>query len=293
VSTQSLHAHGRYNAGSVKASPGAAWPDGKRLAVYVAVGVEEYDFGSGKTEDLMPGVAAPDMVNASWRDYGNRVGGIRLMQRLQRFGIAPTVLLNTAVYDSAPQLIAEARALHAEFIGHGIANSDTLEGMDLAQERAYLEQVHARIAEQEGSGPLGWSSPWLTQTPNTLDLLGESGYRFVMDMRADDEPVWLTTASAPLLAMPYALELNDSTSMIGRQVGAAEFADMVIDEFDELLEASLEKPLVMSVVLHSFISGAPFRLRQLTRAFEHMQAHAADVWFTQPGAIYRALAPKP
>lgn len=287
-----LHVHGRYSAASRKASPGAAWPGGKRLAVYVAVGVEEYDFGNGKTEDLMPGVAAPDMVNASWRDYGNRVGGIRLLQRLHRFGIPPTVLLNTAVYDSAPELIAQARALNAEFIGHGIANSDTLEGMGAAQERAYLEQVQARIANQEGAGPLGWSSPWLTQTPNTLDLLGECGYRFVMDLRADDVPVWLNTTSIPLLAMPYALELNDSTSMIGRQVGAAEFADMLIDEFDELLEASEEQPLVMSVVLHSFISGAPFRLRQLTRAFEHMQAHGHDVWFTQPSAIYRALAAK-
>jgi peptidoglycan/xylan/chitin deacetylase (PgdA/CDA1 family) len=164
--------------------------------------------------------------------------------------------------------------------------------MDPVQERAYLARVHARIAEQEGNGPLGWSSPWLAQTPNTLDFLGECGYSFVMDMRLDDMPVWLNTASAPLLAMPYALELNDSTSMIGRQVGATEFADMVIDEFDELLEASQEKPLVMSIVLHSFVSGAPFRLRQLTRAFAHMQAHSQAVWFTQPSAIYQALATK-
>ncbi len=289
---KALKTHGRYDAASATASPGVAWPGGKRLAVYVAVGVEEYAFGHGKTEDLMPGVAAPDMVNTSWRDYGNRVGAMRLLQRLARFGVPPTVLLNTAVYESAPQLIALARELKAEFIGHGIANSDSLEGMDPAQEQAYLAQVSARIAAQEGQAPLGWSSPWLTQTPHTLDLLGECGYRFVMDMRLDDVPVWLNTRSAPLLAMPYALELNDSTSIIGRQVGAAEFADMLIDEFDELLEASQEKPLVMSVVLHSFISGAPFRLRQLTRFLEHMQAHSEAVWFTQPGAIFQALQPK-
>lgn len=290
MSTSPLPSHGRYDATSVKASPGASWPGGKRLAVYVAVGVEEYAFGHGKTEDLMPGTPAPDMVNTSWRDYGNRVGAVRLLQRLARFGIAPTVLLNTAVYASAPELIALARELKAEFIGHGIANSDSLEGMGPAQERAYLEQVAARITAQEGRAPVGWSSPWLTQTPNTLDLLGECGYRFVMDMRLDDVPVWLNTATAPLLAMPYALELNDSTSIIGRQVGAAEFADMLIDEFDELLEAAEEKPLVMSVVLHSFISGAPFRLRQLTRFFEHLKAHSDAVWLTQPGAIYEAVS---
>ncbi|MDT7644623.1 MAG: hypothetical protein QOC75_1623, partial [Pseudonocardiales bacterium] len=62
------------------------------------------------------------------------------------------------------------------------------------------------------------------------------------------------------------------------------------DEFDELLAASAEQPLVMSVVLHSYISGVPFRLRQLSRALAHLRAHADQVWFTRPGEIYRAFA---
>jgi hypothetical protein len=46
----------------------------------------------------------------------------------------------------------------------------------------------------------------------------------------------------------------------------------------------------MSVVLHSFISGAPFRLRQVERALQHIAAHRDRVWLTQPGAIYDAYA---
>ena len=38
--------------------------------------------------------------------------------------------------------------------------------------------------------------------------------------------------------MPYALELNDSSTIIGRQASAREFADMIIDEFDEMLDAA-------------------------------------------------------
>jgi hypothetical protein len=40
-------------------------------------------------------------------------------------------------------------------------------------------------------------------------------------------------------------------------------------------------------VTHAFISGAPFRLRQLTRALEHLAAHRDEVWFTQPREIWR------
>ena len=85
-----------------RSRPGRAarWPGGEKLAVYVALGVEEYRFGDGLTEDMLPGVPQPDLVNTSWRDYGNRVGAFRLLDRLAALGIPPTVLLNTDVYDT-------------------------------------------------------------------------------------------------------------------------------------------------------------------------------------------------
>ena len=286
-----LAGHGRYDYSPIT-DPAVigSWPGGRRLAVYVALGVEDYHFGAGRTEDLLAGVPAPDLVNASWRDYGNRVGGFRVLDRLTRLGIPPTLLLNTAVYDTAPQLTDAGRAAGAEMIGHGVSNSDALVGMDEPEERRYLQAVAERIREVEGAPPGGWSTPWLSHTPRTLDLLAETGYRYLLDIRPDDRPVWLHTSSGPLLSIPYALELNDSSSMIGRQVGAGEFADMIVDEFDELLAASEEQPLVMSVVVHSFISGVPFRLRRLTRALEHLAAHGDRVWFARPRDIHREVS---
>jgi peptidoglycan/xylan/chitin deacetylase (PgdA/CDA1 family) len=279
----------RYAYSPITARPGGRWPGGRKLAVYVAVGVEDYRFGEGHTEDLLPGVAQPDLVNTAWRDYGNRVGAFRLFDRLAGFGIAPTVLLNTMVYDTAPDVTEAARRHGAEFVAHGITNSDSLAGLDEKQEHAYLTDVAARITAAEGSAPGGWSSPWLTHTPRTVDLLAATGYRYVLDLRMDDQPVWLTTDSGPLLSIPYPLELNDSTSMVGRAASASEFTDMVVDEFDELLAAADDQPLVMGLVTHSFISGAPFRLRALSRALKHLAAHAGDVWFTRPGEIYREV----
>ncbi|WP_007514264.1 MULTISPECIES: polysaccharide deacetylase family protein [Pseudofrankia] len=276
-------------------SPGR-WPGGHGLAVYVAVGVEDYRPGDGHVEDLLPGVPQPDLVNEAWRDYGNRVGVFRLLDRLRAHGIPPTLLLNTGVYDAAPAVTDAARAAGAELVGHGVSNSDSLADLPPGQERDYLEAVASRIEKEEGVRPGGWSSPWLTHTADTVDLLAATGYRYLLDLRADDRPVWLRAAAGPLLAIPYALELNDSTTMIGRQVDAATFADMIVDEFDELLAASEGQPLVMSVVLHSFVSGAPFRLRQVTRALEHLASRRDRAWFARPGEIhdaFAALAPPP
>lgn len=268
--------------------PAGNWPNGKRLALVVCVGVESYRFGDGHTEDIMPGVPAPDRVNTAWRDYGNRVGAFRLFDRLAALGIPPTVLLNTDVYDEAPAVLAAARRVGAEVVGHGRSNSDVLSGMTPADERRYLADVAERIRTQEGAAPGGWSSPWLSHSPDTLNLLAGTGYRYLLDLRPDDQPVWIHTASGPLLAIPYNAELNDSTTMIGRQASAREFEAMIDDEFAELSRAASRQPLVMSVVLHSFITGVPFRLAAVGRALERIAA-AESVWPTTPAQIYRAV----
>lgn len=279
----------RYGYSAIGSRDPGRWTGGRRLAVYVAVGVEEYRPGEGHVEDLINDVPAPDLVNRSWRDYGNRVGAFRLFDRLGSFGIAPTVLLNTMVYDTAPAVTDAARKAGAEIVGHGVSNSDSLAEMDARTQRGYLSAVAERIETEEGTRPGGWSSPWLTHTADTVDLLAATGYRYLLDLRADDQPVWLTSSAGPVLSIPYALELNDSSTVIGRQASAADFADMIVDEFDELLEAAEEQPLVMSIVVHSFISGVPFRLKQLSRALTHVAARPESVWFTQPRDIYRAF----
>jgi hypothetical protein len=103
----------------------------------------------------------------------------------------------------------------------------------------------------------------------------------------DDQPVWIRTRGGRILSVPYSQELNDSSAIIGRQVDANDFAAMIIDQFDEMRRSGGDQPLVMSVILHSFISGQPFRLRALRRALEHIAQARAELWLTQPGAIAR------
>ena len=287
-----LPTHGRYDFSPITARPQYRWPNGAGLAVYVALGVEEYAFGQGLAEDIIAGASQPDMVNTSWRDYGNRVGAFRLLANMAELGIRPGVLLNTAVYDHAPELIRALRAAGAEIVAHGHTNSDTLAGMTPEAEAVYLRAVAERIALEEGAPPKGWSSPWLAHTPATIDLLVAEGYAYLLDLRMDDQPVWLRSANGRLLALPYALELNDSSTMIGRQAGADEFANMIINEFHELYDAARTLPLVMSVVLHSFISGQPFRLRALSRALSYIVAHD-DIWLATPGEIAAFVAAEP
>ena len=91
-----LTSHGRYPYAPITRKTAGTWPNGARLAVYFALGVEDYAFGEGLTENLLPGVPHPDLANASWRDYGNRVGAFRILDRFRRAEVPLAVLLNAA-----------------------------------------------------------------------------------------------------------------------------------------------------------------------------------------------------
>jgi peptidoglycan/xylan/chitin deacetylase (PgdA/CDA1 family) len=288
-----LPTHGRYEFSPIVGRKPYDWPNGARLAVYFALGVEQYAFDEGMTENLVPGVPKPDVLNTSWRDYGNRVGAWRILAAFAQYGLPLSILLNTALYEHAPALIDACRQSHCEIIAHGYSNSDVMSGMDEATESAYIKSVSDRILEHEGTTPQGWASPWIAETRLTPDLLAEKGYQYLLDWCMDDQPVWMNTRGGRILSIPYSQELNDSSTVIGRLAAAAEFADMVVDQFDEMRRDAADGPLVMSVILHSFISGQPFRLRALRRTLEHILQHTQAVWITRPGQIASHFARLP
>ena len=78
----------------------------------------------------------------------------------------------------------------------------------------------------------------------------------------DDQPVWMRTREGHILSLPYPHEVNDIPMIMIRHGTADGFADMIIDNFDEMLEQSRQQSLVYGIALHAFIVGQPFRLRR-------------------------------
>ena len=263
------------------------WPNGAKLALYFALGVEDYSFGEGLTENLVAAGAHPDVLNSSWRDYGNRVGAWRLLDAFRDYRLPLSILLNSAVCESAPDLVRATVEQGCELIAHGYSNSDTLQGLTEPEEAQYLRRVARQIQDFGGQPPAGWSSPWIAETEHTPDLLQEAGFSYLLDYCMDDQPIALRTRQGRLLSVPYSQEINDSSTIIGRHASAEEFSRMIIDQFDEMRGAPGDQPAVMSVVIHAFISGQPFRLRALRRAIEHILSAGETLWITQPGEIAR------
>lgn len=286
----SLPGHGRYDYVPITRRAPLDLPGGKRLAVYFGLNLEHFAFGEGLGAELAPGGPQPDILNYAWRDYGNRVGAWRMIELFDALDLPATVLANSAMYDYAPELMAAFRARGDEVAGHGRTNSERQSVMEEAAERAMIAEATEVIASAEARPPEGWLSPWIAESPVTPDLLVEAGYRYTLNWCMDDQPVWMTTRAGRLLSIPYPQELNDIPAIMARKVGAAEFADMIIDNFDEMLEQSAGQALVMGVALHPYIVGQPFRLRQLRRALQHIADQRDRVWICRAGEIARYCA---
>jgi allantoinase len=288
-----LRSHGRYGYVPITRRTPYDWPNGTRLAVFIAVNLEHFPFGEGMGIPIAPAQPEPDVVNYSWRDYGNRVGVWRLLELFDALALPVSLFVNTAIYDHCPEVVDAFRARGDEIVAHGRTNAERQGQLGEDDERRLIEEVSETIRRREGKRPTGWMGPWVSESARTPDLLQEAGYRYLLDWCMDDQPVWLKTRSGPILSVPYSQELNDSSTVIGRQASAGEFADMIVDQFDEMLELSQARPLVMGVALHAYLVGQPHRLKHLRRALRHILTRGDAIWLTTPGAIARHCASLP
>ena len=284
--------HNRYPYSPIGERPVYDWPQAKRLAVYVGLNLEWFSFGEGLGAELAPGGPQPDVLNYAWRDYGNRVGVFRLAELFAELKLPVSLLVNSAMYEHAPQAMAAFPG--AEMVGHGRSNSERQGTLDEAQERALIAQTTAAIETNSGRRPYGWLGPWISQSLVTPDLLQEAGYRYLLDWCHDDQPVWMNTRTGRILSVPYPQELNDIPQIVARKREGAEFADMIVDAFDVMHAECAKRPLVMGIALHPYIVGQPHRFKHLARALNHIVRRADErVWFTTAGEIAAHAAALP
>jgi peptidoglycan/xylan/chitin deacetylase (PgdA/CDA1 family) len=276
--------HGRYDYSPITQRPVYDWPGGKRLAVYIGLNLEWFSFGEGLGAELAPGGPPPDVLNYSWRDYGNRVGVFRLAELFARLKLPVSLIVNSRMCEEAPQAIAAFE--NAEIVGHGRSNSERQGTLSEAEEKRLIEETTATISRHAGKSPQGWLGPWISQSPLTPDLLQEAGYRYMLDWCHDDQPTWMKTRKGRILSVPHPQELNDIPQIVARKREGGEFARMIVDAFEVMRAECERRPLVMGIALHPYIVGWPHRFKHLAKALEHIAIQADDkVWLTTAGEI--------
>jgi allantoinase len=269
---------GRYDYLPFDDRPKIAWPNGARLAFWVAPNIEHYELeppkSPGRTPWLRP---VPDVLNYSHRDYGNRVGVWRMMETMAKWGVRGSVSLNVALCDHFPEIIEAGNKLGWEWFSHGVYNTRYLYGMSEDEQREIIRDSIATIRKYSGQEMAGWLSPALSNTDETIDLLAEAGIQYTLDLMHDDQPTPLRVRKGRLISVPYSLEVNDVPLFGMRNASPRRYADILKAQFDQLYAEGAENAMVMCVPLHPYLIGQPHRIGALDEVLRHVTSHDG-VW---------------
>lgn len=261
--------------------PKITWPNGARVAFWVAPNIEFYETyppPNPVRQDMSR--PAPDVVFYSHRDYGNRTGVWRMMEAMDRYGVRGSVSLNVAVCDHHPEIIEACVERDWELFSHGVYNTRYQYGMSEAHHRELIEDVIETIKKASGQKLAGWLSPALSNTEQTLDLLAEYEVLYTCDLFHDDQPQPVKVKKNRLISIPYSLEMNDI--VVYHQINSSpprQYTEVIKRQFDQLYEEGAENGTVMCIPLHPFLVGQPHRVGPFAEALEYITSHD-DVWVT-------------
>ena len=269
-----MHPRERLPYAPIEGRPPLKFPAGVRLVVWPVLALEEWDMSRPMARMVISPPQGqpmqPDHPNWSWHEYGMRVGFWRLRKLLQRLNISPTVTLNARVCETYPQVAQACVELGWELNAHSY---DQVPMHKLDDQRAVIMKSMDIIEQFGGKRPRGWFGPGLTQTFETLDYLSEAGVEYIGDWVLDDEPVTLKTTHKPVVALPYNFEIHDIVMMALQHHPSDVWHARAMDHFNCLYSEAAERPKIMAIACHPYLSGVPHRIGHVQRTFEEILGH--------------------
>ena len=148
-----LPGHGRFDYSPIVGCAQYDWPGGTRLAAYIGINLEHFAFGEGLGARLAPAAPGVDVLNHSWREYGNRVGAWRCLALFEELKLPVGAIVNTALADHAPGLVAACVARGDELIAHGHSNAEAQGDWPRASEWALLLECREQLARSAAGVP--------------------------------------------------------------------------------------------------------------------------------------------
>ena len=263
-------------------------PDGAKIALAFFVSWETWpdDLGTNASHQRSNRGRLPDnalhkrdMGVVMDRQYGDRAGIWRLLDLFERENIKATFFLNGTTaeqnVDATKEIVAKGHELAAQPYIHEYAVMLDREG-----ERKIIQGSIDAFKKTVGVKPLGYLSPGVRPTPNTVELIADMGFTWSSDCIDDDVPYAVGPKSKPIVMMPKDFHPNDYTTYDVVSRSPRELRGLLIDQFDYLYDEGATSPKVMSVSMHPFLAGRPYRAKIFRDFIRHARSHP-NVWFAR------------
>lgn len=265
--------------------PKLRWPGDTRVAVNFVVNIEEgaertFD-RDGINEGLVEvprraGAGVRDFAVESMYEYGSRVGATRLLRLLRERGVAATAFAAAVALEANPAVVAELLDGGHETCAHGYRWAESWT-MSEAEEADSIAAAVASITRTTGQSPAGWYCRWMPSHRTRQLLVEHGGFVYDADAYNDDLPYYVAVSGRSHLVVPYTLTYNDAHYSYGTFSSPGDFVEYCRRAVDFLAAEGGEAPSLLSIGLHSRISGQAARADAVREIAEMAVAHPA-VW---------------
>lgn len=265
--------------------PVIRWPDNARIAFWVAPNIEFYELypPSNPVRSAWPR-PLPDVLNYSWRDYGNRVGAWRCLEAFDEFKIVSSVSLNSKMCSHLPEVVEAFSSRGWELFCHGQYNTRYLFGLEPESELETLKSACSQISRFSGQPVRGFLAPALTYTASTFDNVSRAGMTYVLDLFNSDVPRPLRTDLGRMVSVPYQVELNDFHVLVQGGASPSRYVSLFKAHFERLYQEGVESGKVVGLPLHPYVIGSPHYIGALREILAYVKSFP-HVWHARAGEI--------
>lgn len=249
------------------------WPGKRSLCVSVSVMLEGWSDGAGPGVGPMGNVLKPgvlDLQARSWADYGANAGAWRLLDVLQHAGVRAVFYVSGILAERNAELMRAIVNAGHKVAGHGWAQEIIPATQDETSERADIERCREVLALSTGKPPRGWISPRCTPSAHTTALLAAAGFAWHADFFDMDLPRVVTTASGPMMAVPFTMEINDMPMSV-RYGNEPEAYTRTLERILKHWKIVASRPSCLDLTVHAHVFGRPFGAIEFARSLAAVQ----------------------
>ena len=268
------------------------WPNQSPLAVGAVIVLEHIEwepppdaYSLRRRSGGLARLPAPDYPQLTIREYGHRVGIFRLLDVLERHGIAATVAIDALTAEHYGWLTSHLVERGCEIAGRGIAATRLITSKNSeADERAAIAQCLDAIEAATGTRPTTWFSAEGVESFRTPALLAEASIDTVLDWPNDEQPYLMTTdgvlagtdrspGTAPMVSLPLFLEADDEFALWHRRASLDSWRGIIAGAAARMHRDGAEHPAggrLLMLTLRPWLAGQPFRTPTLEAALDQV-----------------------
>mgnify|MGYP001264354869 CR=1 FL=1 len=121
---------------------------------------------------------------------------------------------------------------------------------------------------------IGWESPGLTETNDTLDILSDHGIKYVANWPIDDLPEDLKVKNGNrMITLPYPVEINDVVITSVQVHKSDEIFTRGKLQFDRLYQETDDNVKIMAISVHPYLTGVPHRILYFEKLLDYILEH--------------------